>query len=956
MGANTTEISPDSQPHAIRVVGIGASAGGLKAIEGVFSSLPIDTNVAFVLVTHLDPGHATMLPALLRAYTPMPVCQLTGNTLLQANQVYVAPASEFVSIAGGLLTLSPFSDARGTNRPIDFFLESLASDQKSDAIGIILSGTGSDGSEGAKAIRKQHGLVVVQDDSAQFDSMPINANRSGLADHILAPSHMARALIDHISDRGQPSQPANLGPATNAALDQVYAILRSRTGQDFSAYKKSTVHRRIERRMESQRIDTVDEYVRYLSQSQHEPDTLVKELLIGVTSFFRNSGSFAALRQAFIQFMKTEKRDNVRVWVPACSSGEEAYSIAITLQECMQEIGTPFHVQIFATDIDQDAIDIARSGLYSKKATSGLSVSQLEQWFTKEEDGRYRIDKHIREMLVFALQNVISDPPFTNLDILSCRNLLIYFETELQRKLMAMFHYSLVANGLLFLGSSETVGSNSELFEGLDKKKKLYRRLPTTSDSAYRFPMLHSSSQLSSRDFVKQPVIQGAEEQSAIQLAETILRQSDVPACVVTDDAGNIVYVHGRTGRFLELAEGRADLNLLRIARPGIRLELTKALREAATSRVNVVRRNITVTFAAVKESVDISVKRITAQPEMFLVTFDDSLPAAGEQILADLTTSTANDEERAAKLERELLNTKETLQTTIEEMEAANEELKSANEELQSTNEELQSSNEELETSKEELQSLNEESSTVNAELQARIEDLDQANDDLRNLLDSTEIAVVFLDLRLRIQRFTPRATDIFPLTTSDTGRLLSDLSSKLINTDLTALGEAVLSDLGVREIQAACKDGSTYITRLRPYRTSNNVIKGVVVTFQGVSGHAADEHHMAALFSSMSGSVSGALALVEHDSGRILEATKTAYEQLHYTRREFLELTVSQIEVTETLVVDAKADQDTGHRQNKTFATQLRDKTGDARAARVTTTMWGRQHLLYGWELLAP
>jgi two-component system CheB/CheR fusion protein len=591
--------------------------------------------------------------------------------------------------------------------------------------------------------------------------------------------------------------------------------------------------------MHVHQIDTVKDYILYLQKSTVELDILFKELLIGVTSFFRDPPAYEKLRENLRELLEEKPEGyTMRVWVAGCSSGEEAYSIAILLQEVMEDLGRRFNVQIFGTDIDVDAVNAARAGIFPDSIAAAVSEARLKRWFS-QEDNHYRVKKSIREMLVFAVQSIIKDPPFTRLDLLCCRNLLIYLGPELQIKLIPIFHYSLKPDGLLFLGTSESIGQAHELFGVLDKKGKIYRRKPASvvGRPVLSFPAIPA---IAENAGPAQPEsIRKAEELSAFQLVETILRQVDAPPCVIIDEANNIVYLHGRTGRYLEPVIGKVSVNILEMARPGLKTDLAAAIRGAATNKQECVRKGVAIEQNGGHLTIDLTVKPVLehiALRGLMMVIFKETTPPAkrkspkkqGKGGTKDTTVET---------LEQELRYTRENLQTTIEELETSNEELKSTNEELQSTNEELQSTNEELETSKEELQSLNEEAATVNAELQSRLDELSTTNDDMKNLLDSTHIATIFLDLDLGVRRFTPKAVEIIPLAGIDSGRPIRHFASNLIDIDLAADAHDVLQDLGLQEKEVRSKDGTCYRMRVRPYRTVNNVIDGVVITFEDIT-----------------------------------------------------------------------------------------------------------------------
>jgi len=837
----------DQKQVGFPIVAMGASAGGLEAFEIFFKAMCHDSGIAFVLVAHLDPTHISLLPELLQKHTKMQVHQVRDGMKVQCNNIYVIPPNKNLTILNGALQLTDFTQPRGINLPIDTFFRSLAEDQGPNAVCIILSGTGTDGTLGLKAIKGEIGMVMVQDvESAKYDGMPRSAISTGLVDYVLPPEKMPEQLIKYtrhaflkIASTIAPTE-----DKTPNALQKIYFILRTQTGNDFSLYKKNTICRRIKRRMNVHQINDIADYVRYLHDSKHEVDILFKELLIGVTRFFRDAAAFDALRDKFLHKLLEGKPNNytVRVWVSGCSSGEEAYSLAIILQECMERIKRQFSVQIFGTDIDENAINFARAGLYPESISADVSPERLKRHFTKEDDGQYRINRGIRKMLVFALQNVIKDPPFTKMDILSCRNLLIYMCPELQKKLLPIFHYSLKPDGILFLGSSETIGRATDLFATLDRKWRIFRR-HASSATAYpvldfpdtRTPFEHANSEVTEN-------IRKTEEVSLLQLVETILQQNNTPPCVIIDDAGKIVYIHGRTDRFLELAEGKISVNILEMARSGLKSALAAAIRKVAIHKKKVIHPGLRVEHNGGHLFLDVSVKPILEHSDiqgLMLVVFEETAkPSKNGERKPPPATRKPNGR-LAEEFERELQYTKENLQTTIEELETSNEE-------LQSTNEELQSTNEELETSKEELQSLNEESATVNAELQCRIDELSKTSDDMKNLLDNTNITILFLDTELRIRRFTSRMADIIPLTGTDSGRPIKHFATSLLEVDLAEYGKKVLEDLAVREVEVKSQDGRTYTMKVRPYRTVSNVIDGVVITFENITDRRRAEEEL--------------------------------------------------------------------------------------------------------------
>jgi two-component system CheB/CheR fusion protein len=874
------------------IVGIGASAGGLEAFESFFKAMPSDSGMAFILISHLDPTHVSILPELIQKMTKMTVTVIKDGQKVSPNRVYVIPPNKEPVILNGVLHLMDLSQPRGFNLPVDNFFKSLAQDQGANAVCIILSGTGSDGTLGLKQIKGELGMVMVQDQaSAKYDGMPGNAIATGLADYVLPVEKMPAALIKYARHAIiEPSDKISTHEENfQKILQKIYVVLRSRTSQDFSLYKKNTIIRRIERRMHVHQIDNIQDYLTYLSNSGREVHLLFKDLLIGVTGFFRDPKAFDALKEIFLSRLLVHRSEDtgIRIWVPGCSTGEEAYSLAIILQECMEKISRHFGVQIFATDLDEDAVNTARSGLFPASIASDVGPERLKRFFTREE-GVFRVRKTIREMLVFAPQNLIKDPPFTKLDMLSCRNLLIYLGPELQKKLIPMFHYSLKPDGILFLGTAESVGQETNLFEFLDRKWKILKRQAGVEKtrSILNLPV---ATPMDAPLPVKIPeIVKRVEEINSFKLVETILQQSDTPPCVIIDEKLNIVYVHGRTGRYLEPAAGRMCNNILEMARPGLKVVLASAIRKAAALKHEVIHDEIDIQDDHDSIRINLTVKPVLeygAVRGMLMVVFHESQKAKTRT----RSKKTPRKNETVIHLEQELQYTKENLQTTIEELETANEELKSTNEELQSTNEELQSANEELETSKEELQSLNEESTTVNAELQSRIDELSDANDDMKNLLNSTRIGTIFLNMDLNIRRFTDMVTRLFPLTATDIGRPISHFATGLKQFELADHAKQVLKDLITQEFEVESQDGSFFRTRIMPYRTMQNVIDGVVVTFEDITEFK--KYRLTAESLSVMMNSKDAIVIQDKD-GAITFWNKGAQSLYGYTEKEALKM----------------------------------------------------------------
>ena len=830
------------------IVGIGASAGGLEALEQFLAQIPVNSGLAFVVVQHLDPTHKGIMVELLQRSTLMSVVQIEDNMKVEANHVYVIPPNRDLSILKGVLHLLEPVSPRGLRLPIDHFFRSLADDRQEHSIGVILSGMGSDGTLGLRAIKEKAGSVFVQTPAtAKFDGMPRSAIDAGLAD-VVAPAQelAARILLylQHVpllSDR----QATDREERDQSSLDKVVLQLRSQTGHDFSLYKKSTIYRRVERRMGLHQLPKIADYVRYLRANPQETDLLFKELLIGVTSFFRDGPMWEQLKAEVIPALLAAHPNGqtLRAWVPACSTGEEAYSLAIAFCEAMEAArpAARFALQIFATDLDEEAIRKARTAVYPANIAADVSEARLRRFFVQEERG-YRVGKEIREMVIFAPQNLVMDPPFTKLDLLSCRNLLIYLEADLQKKLLPLFHYSLNPGGYLLLGSSETVGAFTDLFAQQPGKTRIYHRQSCNVNGLEdQFPSGASRLTPGARQLAIALPLQASETSSAHLQAQTeaLLLQHFSPAALLTTPKGDIVFISGKTGNYLEPAAGKANLNIFAMARVGLSDALYSGFTKALRAKETITLHSVPVGTNGGTRYVDVTIQPMSAPAAlagMVLIVLADvakppDRPAPGRQDKAG-----QRDAELAAKME-ELQQAREELQTTREEMQTSQEELKSSNEELQSTNEELQSTNEELTTSKEEMQSMNEELQTVNHELQAKVDELSQASDDMKNLLNSTDIATLFLDEELRVRRFTTQINSIINLIPGDAGRPITDLVTQLDYRTFVEDVKEVLRTLIYHERQVATRDGRWFKVRIMPYRTQTNRIDGVVITFVNIS-----------------------------------------------------------------------------------------------------------------------
>lgn len=828
-------------PHTI-VVGMGASAGGLEAFSEFFRHMPADSGLSFVLVQHLDPNHASIMPELLAKDTSMPVSQVQDQTPVQPNHVYVIPPNATMSIESEVLSVSKPAEPRGRRMAIDAFFTSLAEDLGHRAVCIVLSGTGSDGTLGLRAIKEHGGLAIAQAaEGARYDSMPRSAIATRLVDFVLPTSEMPTRLLEyarHVREHGARASGEAVRDEDTDYIGRICGLLHRRTGHDFSQYKKGTVMRRLQRRMRVLQIDNLADYDDRMRADPNEADELFRDLLISVTQFFRDAEAYAALTSHVLpHIVPADDPDRVvRVWVPGCATGEEAYSIAMLLSEQMQGMEKPPRVQIFATDIDEQALELARLGRYPEGVVEQVPADRLERYF--ERDGNvYVVSRFVREMCIFSPHNVIKDPPFSSLDLISCRNVLIYLENELQRKLLPVFHYALRPGRFLLLGPTENIAAHSNLFRVVDKRAHLYQSQETAVRSLVEFPLARGW-QRTGRPTPAEPT-RAPRESTALRALEHALLEEFAPASVVVNERGEIAYFLGRCGKFLAPQPGAPSNNLIDQAREGLKLALRTALFRSVKDHAQVVIDRVMVQTNGHIEPIRLVVRPLpeaAGDQPLFVAIFHETAPVAEPSPLT--TLSSMDDESLARQLDQELHQTREHLQATVEEMEAGHEELKSSNEELLSMNEELQSSNEQLQTSKEELQSVNEELGTVNAELSKKVEELDRANSDLQNLFQSTRIATVFLDGNLRIKRFTAAATEVFNIIDSDIGRRITDFAPRFAGVDVGHEVRTVLSTLVPRtcDVQSP-DDGRFFVMRLYPYRTVSNVIAGVVMTFVDVT-----------------------------------------------------------------------------------------------------------------------
>ena len=832
-----------SRPFTI--VGLGASAGGLEALEVFFREMPEDSGMAFVVVQHLAPNHDDMLTELLQRHTAMPVRSIEDGMRVEPNRVYVIPPNRDLSLLHGVLYLLEPAGSRWLRLPIDFFFRSLAEDWREHSVGVVLSGMGMDGTLGLRAISEQCGGVFVQaPESAKFDSMVRSAIQGGLVDVVAPIEELPARILEYVRQTTNPAmakRPREEGDS--GGLEKVLILLCRHTGHDFSVYKRSTIWRRIERRMNLHHLAAIDDYVRYLRENLHEMDLLFKEMLIGVTSFFRDAAVWEKLRdEVFPELIRGHSNGTtLRAWVAGCSTGEEAYSLAIVFHEALGMVDPPprISLQVFATDLDQDAIERARAAVYPASIVKDVSEERLRRFFTPDERG-FRVTKEIREMVVFARQNVISDAPFTRLDIVSCRNLLIYLFADLQKKLLPLFHYCLNPGGFLVLGNAETIGPATDLLVQLDGKERIFRRLETSPQLArMHFPVAFkllpghapSSSLLETSKALPQPDIQ--------MLANAFLLEHYSPVAVLASEAGDILYIHGKTGHLLEPAAGKANWNLFAMAREDLNHALFEVFHRAVRNKEVLKVNDLQLATHGGTRVVNLTVHPI-AEPALLkglvMVVFTQGAAVHSGARKAPPPSKSAQSA-RAAEMRTDLRQAHEKLQVLREEMQSNGEELKSSNEELQSANEELQSMNEELTTSKEEMQSMNEEMQVVNQDLMLKLQDLSRTNNDMKNLLSSTDTATLFLDNELNVRWFAPQTAEIIHLIAGDIGRPITDLVSQLDYPKMAEDTREVLRTLVPLKKEIPCHDGRWFAVRIIPYRIKESMIDGLVITFLDVS-----------------------------------------------------------------------------------------------------------------------
>jgi two-component system CheB/CheR fusion protein len=869
------------------IVGIGASAGGLEAMTEFLSGVRADSGMAYIFIQHLPPTGESMLPGILSKRTELTVLAIDDAMVVEPNKLYVIRPGHTLTIENGVLRLGERLARPMGNRPVDDFFKSLSQEQRERAIAVILSGMGSNGTAGCQAIKAVGGLCVAQDpESANFPSMPRHLIDAGYADYILRPQDMGDVLLayaGHPYARGEREEEAEPPQRDVQHVREILAILRTRTRQDFNGYKKPTILRRIQRRMGLHRLNLLADYARMLRQSATEVTALADDLLIHVTGFFRDADAWEGLRQQVIIPLVSGRNsgESIRCWVAACSSGEEAYTLGMLLVEEAERANKSLDIKVFATDMADRTLQNARAGVFPGGIESEIEPQRLERFFMKEE-AVYRVRQDLREKVIFAPQNVLQDPPFSRLDIVTCRNLLIYLEPEMQRRILELLHFGLREGGALFLGTSETTGGDG-LFEPIDKKSRIYRRIGPTRHGAIDFPLPHG---MSGRIGSKGPTSPGEAAQTGprptvTQMTSRALLEHHMPAAVTIDRDRRIVYYHGNTELYIAPPRGEPTRDLMELVRENVRGAVRTALHQAHTQN-----RVITVLDGwrndgpgrRIRVGVTVSPLDSKFAPDSYVVSFLE----LGEQPSSNATTTSAADD--AAD---DLRRAREELQSTIEELQTSNEELKASHEEVVSTNEEFQSTNEELETSREEMQSLNEELSTVNAQLQAKMEEHQAAHNDLSSLLTSTDLAVLFLDTTYRIRRYTPQVLELMDLISTDIGRPLNDLAKKFTDPDLTADVNLVLTRLLPieREVQNLAR--GWFLRRITPYRTSDNRIDGVVITFVDITARRQAEMALRASEEQFRRAIQEAPipVIMQAEDGQVMQISRTWTELTGYS-----------------------------------------------------------------------
>jgi len=911
-----TPSDEDTEKRRIPIVTVGASAGGLEALERFFDNVPEDSGMTFVVITHTSPEHESMLPGLIKRKSKIPVEVIRDDMPAEPNIIYLPPSDRDPILEKGVFSLKKRPAKSEIHMPVDLFLRHLAQERREFAACVILSGTGTDGTLGLRQIKENGGLAIAQSlDSARHTGMPRSAIDTGLVDVVAAPSEMPDHLMRYFKHPGtvrlMPDEEKETDP-----LRRILTFLATRTQHDFSLYKENTLIRRIERRMTINRSENGPDYIELLRRDPDEVRALFQDLLIGVTSFFRDPEAFAFIKQAVLpDLVSRANNDPLRIWIPGCATGEEAYSVAILLKEFMEEKEIRRDAQVFGTDIDGQAIEKARLGLYLQNIVSDVSPERLKRFFIGE-DSRYRVIPDIRGMVVFAEQNLLSDPPFSRLDLLVCRNLLIYLKPEAQNRLIPLFHYALRDGGVLFLGNAEGVGRHHDHFEPVSRHHSIYRRQNHRVHPMIEFPPAKRLRKFDEKTEAGKE--QEKPEKGIREAVEKFLIQAHTPACVVVNRMGEILHFHGRTSRYLEQPGGEPTVQIGDMAREGLRVALLSALRRAEKDKEEIREKDVRVKVDHEFRRIDLVVKSFGRPPltDCRLVIFEElPEPDGSEPQAADHETG-RKDTPREDELEEELMRVRQDYRSAMEEIQTSNEELRSSNEELHSSNEELQSTNEELESSREELQSLNEELNTVNSELNSKIEDLHEAYNAVSSVLNSTRIAIVFLDNELRIKRFTPEATRLLNLIDSDVGRPLEHISHKMEYENLLEKVSQVMKDLTSIDEEILTRDGHWYRMRIMVYRTEKHIIEGVVLTFINIDAQKKAQEELEKMSSQAVLSVKRFAenivdtvreSLVVLDGRmRVVKANRSFYQTFRITEKEtagkrFFELGSGQWDIPE-------------------------------------------------------
>ncbi|MEO3407353.1 CheR family methyltransferase [Mucilaginibacter sp. CAU 1740] len=838
------------------VIAIGGSAGSFSAYEKFFANMPADSGMAVVIIMHLDPLHKSLLSEVMQRYTAIPVIEATDGMAIGPDHIYIIPSNKDMGIHNGKLLLLAASKPEGVRQPIDYFFQSLANDQWNRSVAVILSGMGADGETGIRMIKENLGMTIAQDpQTADYDSMPLAAIGTNLIDYVLAPEEMPLKIIQYLNHpviAEEVDDDLKMSLKNNNAINKILMLLRSQTGNDFALYKKTTVTRRIERRIAYYQFTDYAHYAAYLKDNPEEIDNLFNELLIGVTKFFRDAEAFESLKQLLKELIGRKKVDEpVRVWIAGCSTGEEAYSVAMLLVESFEELKRKImpKVQIYATDLDPAALEHARAGLYHENIVAEVSAARLKNFFTREDD-RYRVKKELRDLVVFAQQNLIKDPPFIKLDLLCCRNMLIYFTPELQKKIIPLFHYSLNPGGIMFMGPAETIGGLTDLFRSLDPKWKLFGRQEGNIALRDMIDFPYQASKQPLHTVKPHEVNTTKQKRSFTDIFNKVLIDKFLPPSVLVNEKGDILYNNGNTGKYLELPRGETVANnILKLAREELKYALSSSLQQALKSGDTQVREHITLKDGKYSHLVSIRATAVREHemPALVMFVFEDHGLIEVSKKAQHLSSS--DGDAMAEALKKELVYTKQQLNTTVEEMESSMEKLRLSNEELQSTNEELQSTNEESLTTKEEMQSLNEELMTVNSQYQLKAEELTRLNNDMKNLLDATEVCTLFLDNDLNILRYTPQVRHLFNLIASDVGRPISHVVSnfeKPINEDEI---REVIDKLTIKVTDLRTRDNEWYRVRIMPYRTLDNYISGAVLTLTQITDFKLMESNLEVL-----------------------------------------------------------------------------------------------------------